>query len=387
MPPTAGIQRILLNAYTISIFTAGVASMYLTLHIGEAERPSATDAAATELRSHCISRLMQRYGGMDGQGQIPTDVLATLDRELAVFAHDGVLGALLQLTQVWEPVVAQRAPWAVQGSAASSLVLFGIGMLPFCPVDHGLIFDRFRIAFRGQPLELDVVVSPEVMAIVRGLPTPANAEAGQGITLGLAEYPKLEGHLHWEAVQPSLHSPSPEQVQQIITGFQSDAFSDLDFTANGLDFIDTVRPVTFEDLVLCQQLDDPWRIEAGWPERIRTAVDEAAVKMLPEGIDTRFLWQARGLPMFQEDLMAILSWFGGLDPIDAYDLVSVMALHQEEKVRKGEQAFLEGAVRSGFTRTNAESLFAIVADGAPLATCKSHAISMAYLAAGLALGG
>jgi DNA polymerase III alpha subunit len=145
--------------------------------------------------------------------------------------------------------------------------------------------------------------------------------------------------------------------------------------------------VTFEDLVLCQQLDDPWRIEAGWPERIRTAVDEAAVKMLPEGIDTRFLWQARGLPMFQEDLMAILSRFGGLDPIDAYGLVSAMALHQDEKVRKGEQAFLEVAARSGFARPHADSLFAIVADGAPLATCKAHAISMAYLAAGLALGG
>ena len=40
--------------------------------------------------------------------------------------------------------------------------------------------------------------------------------------------------------------------------------------------------------------------------------------------------------MFQEDLMAILSRFGGLDPIDAYQLVSSMALHQAEKVRKGE---------------------------------------------------
>jgi hypothetical protein len=330
---------------------------------------------------------MRRYGGTEGQDQIPTDVLATLDRELEVFAEEGVLGALVQLARMWEPVVAQSASWAVQGSAASSLVLFGIGMLPFCPADHGLLFDRFRVAFSGRPLEIDVIVSPEVMAIVRGLPTPVNAEAGQGITLGLAVCPKLEGHLHWEAVQPSLQPPSPEQVQGIITGFQSDVFSDLDFIATGLDFIDTVRPVTFEDLVLCQQLDDPWRIEAGWPERIRTAVDEAAVKTLPEGIDTRGLWQARGYPMFQEDLMVILSRLGGLDPVDAYPLVSAMALHQDEKVRKGEQAFLEGAVRSGFARPHAESLFAIVADGAPLAACKAHSISMAYLAAGLALGG
>jgi hypothetical protein len=330
---------------------------------------------------------MRRYGGTDGQGQIPTDVLATLDQELAVFAEEGVLGALVHLARMWEPVVAQSASWVVQGSAASSLVLFGIGMLPFCPADHGLLFDRFRIAFHGRLLELDVVVSPEVMAIVRGLPAPAGTEAVQGITLGLAEYPKLEGQLHWEAVQPSLQPPSPEQVQEIIAGFQSDVFSDLDFIATGLDFIDTVRPVTFEDLVLCQQLEDPWRIEAGWPERIRTAVDEAAVRSLPEGIETRFPWQARGLTMFQEDLMTILSRFGGLDPIDAYQLVSAMALHQDEKVREGEQAFLVGAVRSGFARPHAESLFAIVADAAPLATCKAYAISMAYLAAGMALGG
>jgi hypothetical protein len=329
---------------------------------------------------------MRRYGGTDGQGQIPTDVLTALDRELAVFAEEGVLGALVQLARMWEPVVAQSASWAVQGSAASSLVLFGIGMLPFCPADHGLLFDRFRIAFRGRPLELDVVVSPEVMAIVRGLPTPANAEAGQGIPLGLAVYPKLEGHLHWEAVQPSLQPPSPEQVQEIITGFQSDVFSDLDFIATGLDFIEAVRPVTFEDLVLCQQLDDPWRIEAGWPERIRTAVDEAAVKMLPEGIDTRFLWQARGLPMFQEDLMAILSRFGGLDPIDAYQLVSAMALHRDEKVRKGEQAFLRGR---GAERVYEAACGKPVRDrhgwGSP-GHLQAHAISMAYLAAGLALG-
>jgi hypothetical protein len=368
--------------------------MHLRIHFGSHGGASSPDGDGANLRCRCINRLMRRYGGTDGQGQIPTDVLATLDRELAVFAEEGVLGAIVQLAQMWEPVVAQRASWAVQGSAASSLVLFGIGMLPFCPADHGLLFDRFRIAFRGRPLEIDVVVSPEVMAIVRGAPAPADAEAGQGITLGLAVYPKLEGHLHWEAVQPSLQPPSPEQVQGIITGFQSDVFSDLDFIATdldfiatGLDFIDTVRPVTFEDLVLCQQLDDPCRIDAGWPERIRTAVDEAAVKSLPEGIDTRFLWQARGLPIFQEDLMAILSRFGGLDPIDAYQLVSAMGFHQDEKVRKGEQGFLEGAARSGFARPHAESLFAIIADGASLATCKSHAISMAYLAAGLALGG
>lgn len=44
--------------------------------------------------------------------------------------------------------------------------------------------------------------------------------------------------------------------------------------------------------------------------------------------------------MCQKDLMVILSRFGGLDPIDAYQLVSALALHQAEKVRKGEQAFL-----------------------------------------------
>jgi DNA polymerase III alpha subunit len=90
--------------------------------------------------------------------------------------------------------------------------------------------------------------------------------------------------------------------------------------------------------------------------------------------------------MFQEDLMVILSRFGGLETIDAYQLVPAMALHQAEKVRKGEQAFLEGVARSGFVRPHAESPFAIVADAAPLAICKAHAISMAYLAAGLALG-
>jgi DNA polymerase III alpha subunit len=115
-------------------------------------------------------------------------------------------------------------------------------------------------------------------------------------------------------------------------------------------------------------------------------VDEAAVKTLPEGIDTRVLWQARGLPMFQEDLMAILSRFGGLDPIDAYQLVSAMALHRDEKVRKGEQAFLRGR---GAERVYEAACGKPVRDrhgwGSP-GHLQAHAISMAYLAAGLALG-
>ena len=84
--------------------------------------------------------------------------------------------------------------------------------------------------------------------------------------------------------------------------------------------------------VLClRRRRGPWA--GAYPHR---SVDEAAVESLPGGIDTRVSWQARGLLMFQEDLMAILSRFGGLDPIDAYQLVSSMALHQAEKVRKGE---------------------------------------------------
>ena len=90
----------------------------------------------------------------------------------------------MQLARMWEPVVAQRASWAVQGSAASSLVLFGIGMLPFCPADHGLLFDRFRIAFRGRPWELDVIVSPEVMAIVREFRRRQTPRPGRESPLG-----------------------------------------------------------------------------------------------------------------------------------------------------------------------------------------------------------
>ena len=40
--------------------------------------------------------------------------------------------------------------------------------------------------------------------------------------------------------------------------------------------------------------------------------------------------------------MVLLSRCGGLDPIVACQFVSAMALHQAEKVRKGEQAFLRG---------------------------------------------
>ena len=341
----------------------------------------------SELRFRCIRRLSFRYHDENGLGTIPPEVVSSLDHELKVFAEFGVLGALVRLAEMWEPVASQNAPWAVQGSAASSLVLFGIGMLPFCPADHRLLFDRFVVAFRERRLEIDIVVSPEVMAIFRGLPVPGDTGTVEGIALRLIEYPTLDGHLHWEKVQPSLRPPSKDQVQQIIAGLQTNAARDLDFISTGLDFVAAVQPITFEDFVICQQLDDPGRISAGWPERVRRSRDERAAAPQTGEIDAGVLLQARGLPMFQEDLMAILSRFGGLDPIDAYRLVSAMALHRTETVRQGEQAFIEGAARNGLSRPHAESLFEIVSQGAPLATCKAHAISMAYLTAGLALGG
>lgn len=359
--------------------------------IGNAILESGPGKTPQELKAICMRRLAKRYGGQPDNGRIPEGVLETLNRELERFADEDLLGTLLSLGRMWAPVVSLGKPWAVQGSAASSLVLFGIGLLPFCPADHGLLFDRFRpdTVNRGGLLEIPVLVSPEVLALIRSIPTPEETDEGKGIRLELLEIQALKGHGHWEKVQPFLKPPTPEQVQVILSKLETSQAKRCPGLEGSwvCDFIRQARPVTFEDLVVCQQLNHPSRIEAGWPEVFAEVLDNSREIKPPKNREQSLLAGTRGLPMFQEDLMEVLSQIGGIEKADAYLLLRSICGNRKAQMEQGKREFMRTAMRKGVAQSRAENLFALIHVGAPLATCKANAISMGYLAAGALLAG
>jgi len=354
--------------------------------IGTESRASSAAADTSELRQCCLRRLERRYGGGDGRGQIPDGALASLEKELAFFEEQGLIPPLLRLGQLWKPVADRAAPWAVQGAAASSIVLFGIGMLPFCPADHGLLFDRFGVAVRDGLLEITAVASPDVLERLSHTPSPGNSGNGKGIRLEIHALPDLQGRRHWEPLDSSLSPPTPTQVRSIVetlgTGGDDPFFGPRDSPGRAL--IQTVQPSTFEDLVLCQQLDTPPLIEAGWPRRFTDGGGE--VKPPHPGRDQPLLPHTRGLPMYQEDLMGVLATAAGYGGADAYRFLKVLSRDRPGETALAKEDFLERAVRNGFTRSHAECLLAVIEEGARLGVCKANAISMGYLAAGLVLG-
>lgn len=356
--------------------------MPLKIGVGAESRATvAADAAA--LRRSCMRRLARRYAGEDGRGRIPEEALATLDEELALFEQEGLLSPLVHLERMWRPVAELAAPCAVQGAPASSVVLFGIGLLPFCPVDHGLLFDRLRVIVRDRSLEIAAVASPEVLALLASSSLPGDRH---GIRLELHELEALRGHTHWEAIDGSLLPPSAAQVRAIVERLDSGG-DDPFFGPRGSwgrAFIRTVRPGTFEELVLCQRLDADTLIEAGWPTRF---AEGDGVAEPPQGDrDRSLLPRTRGLPMYQEDLMGVLQTAAGYGGVEAYRFLTVLFRDRPDETTPAKADFIERAMQHRFTRPHAEALLAVVEEGARLGICKANAISIGYLAAGVVLG-
>ncbi len=146
------------------------------------------------LRTLCEAGLIWRYGAMfapgapepdtDEEKQRKADILARLDRELGILA-DKLISAYFLI--VWDFVNwgRQRAiPASARGSGVGTMVGYLLGLSNACPVEYGLLFERFTDPDRAEYPDIDIDLCQDGRADVINYVREKYGHVAQIITFG-----------------------------------------------------------------------------------------------------------------------------------------------------------------------------------------------------------
>ncbi len=143
-------------------------SVDLQLELGKRHFPSfappAEKTGAQYLRELCDAGLRERYANdprrwqnNDPQtSQLSDEVQQRLDRELNVIEKLGFCDYFLIVWDFVRYAVEQRIPCTARGSGVGSLVCFGLKISHVCPLQYGLLFERFLDENRREAPDIDI---------------------------------------------------------------------------------------------------------------------------------------------------------------------------------------------------------------------------------------
>ena len=172
------------------------------------------------LRTLTLEGAHERYGA-----DIPTDVLAQLDKELALIGELEYDGYFLTMWEIIQFCRRERILCQGRGSAANSAVCYCLGITAIDPVRMGLLFERFLSRERAEPPDIDLDISHErreeviqhvyakygreraamVANFIRYRARSAVREVGKALALPEVELDRLANLLSYsEAITPEL---------------------------------------------------------------------------------------------------------------------------------------------------------------------------------------
>ena len=103
------------------------------------------------LKELCYQGLREKLGG-----EFSSEVQQRLDYELDIISKTGYPGYFLIVWDYVKYANEQGYPLTARGSAASSLVLYALGVITFNPMDYDCIFERFLNLERISPPDIDI---------------------------------------------------------------------------------------------------------------------------------------------------------------------------------------------------------------------------------------
>ena len=112
------------------------------------------------LKELCYEGLKKKYG------HLSAEIKERLDYELGIIEQMGYAGYFLIVWDYVRFANSKGYPLSARGSAASSLVLFGLGVITFNPMDYGCFFERFLNTERVSPPDIDIDFSDRAREFV-----------------------------------------------------------------------------------------------------------------------------------------------------------------------------------------------------------------------------
>ena len=103
------------------------------------------------LKEQCYEGLRQKFGG-----HLSEPICSQLEYELDIIQQTGYAIYFLIVADYVNYANQQEYLLSARGSAASSLVLYALGVINFNPMDHGCLFERFLNLDRMNPPDIDI---------------------------------------------------------------------------------------------------------------------------------------------------------------------------------------------------------------------------------------
>ena len=113
-----------------------------------------------KLRDLCIAGLKDRYQDVpenfDADGELSEVVMARLNRELGVIDKLGFANYFLICWDFVEQARQRNIPATARGSGVGAIVCFALYLSHVCPIEYGLLFERFLDENREEAPDIDI---------------------------------------------------------------------------------------------------------------------------------------------------------------------------------------------------------------------------------------
>jgi DNA polymerase III subunit alpha len=238
-----------------------------------------------------------------------------------------------------------------------------------------------------QPLETLVPVcrqagSPDVITQWDG-PTCEKAGLMKMDLLGLKTLTVLQRARDLVAVSTGVDHP-PDQLplddDEVFALFrQGQTDGVFQFESEGMKkALQDMQPNRIEDLIAANAMYRPGPMEL-IPLYCRRKKKLEAVELIHPLVDD-ILAETYGIMVYQEQVMQVLNRLGGLPMSRALTLIKAISKKLEKKIAAEEPAFIEGAMKNGVRRAEAERIFALILKFAGYGFNKAHSTGYALMA-------
>jgi len=341
-----------------------------------------TCSARHRLRASCLSHLEQRYP----QRLLP-QATVRLEHELAVLDRIGRVEDFLIADDIRRITEAEKIPCRLMGAAGNSIIQYLLGVSGIDPLRHNLFFERFRDP-KGR------WAPPFLFRLAK-----AEQERVTGLVRSNHDQAMIADAVFWSDI--SLEEQIPQRVASCLQEqdevFHLDAIPDDDREAFALlrtgdtegiiepgnewtrDLVSRVQPRSIEDLVAVKALSS---IGVDRDSLVNEYVHRGRSQAFPASVKSdmlEILDDSRWVILYQEQAMALLSWFGGVPLADGYDIVKAICKRHRETVDGHRLCFSWNARRNGLGQSTAEAVFDVIEAAAPHTACKSHCIAEALV--------
>ncbi|MFO0907255.1 MAG: DNA polymerase III subunit alpha [Isosphaeraceae bacterium] len=146
------------------------------------------------------------------------------------------------------------------------------------------------------------------------------------------------------------------------------------------DLLVKMKPDRFADLIAILALYRPGPLNGGMVDSYVNRKHGREATTYEHPVMKEVLEETYGVMVYQEQVMRILNWLGGIELSKAYACIKAISKKKADIIAQGRKEFVEGSVSRGLERSQAEKIFELIEFFGGYGFNKSHTTAYALVA-------